>query len=542
MIRFCTACGSRIERGEYRHCPACGRPLPVARGASPPAGGGPPAVEIRGLVRKFGQRTVLDQLDLIVAPGETVVVIGLSGSGKSVLFDHLLGFYKAQRGTVRLFGREPDPDDPPPGIGVVFQGSALLDELTVAGNIELAAGRRVDCASLLAQVDLDGGSAGKYPHELSGGMGRRVAVARALAVEPRLILLDEPTTGLDARSTLAVAGVLAALKERRPDSAMLVITHDYAFAARIADRVLFMENGRLEELLARDDLGAGADAGEWRETARRRMEQRFAAKAQGRSDADGGRSSATWRGAFAEPLAEGLALIAELPVLAARARLPWRRGLTAFRFGDMVLSAMPMIAASGVFAGLMMLVQIHDVLAGNGMEQALPVVLAGSFLREVGPLLGGVLLAARNTSGLTAEIGGKVLGRQIDALRIMRVPPEAWLLGPMLIASVLGQILLTWLMILSALLLSIPFLTLLNVARSRTVSAYAEALTVANILEPTVKAALFGLLIVLMAWRMGTGRKSGSGDLGRDTTAAVVWTCLGVVALDFVVSFVSRQF
>jgi ABC-type lipoprotein export system ATPase subunit len=218
-----------------------------------------PLVEARGLVKAHGRgratRRVLDGVSVDVARGELVAVVGPSGSGKSTLL-HLLGALdRADAGTIELAGQRIDGTGERGlaalrrrSVGFVFQFFHLVPELTVAENVALPArlpgapaGARRRAQALVAAVGLEG-VAGRRPHELSGGEQQRAAVARALVLDPPVILADEPTGNLDAA---AGATVLTLLREIADEGrAVLLATHDPAATDR-ADRVLTLRDGRL---------------------------------------------------------------------------------------------------------------------------------------------------------------------------------------------------------------------------------------------------------------------------------------------------------
>lgn len=219
-----------------------------------------PLVRLRGVKKAFGATKVLDGVDLDVAEGETFVLLGTSGSGKTVLMKHLEGLLRPDEGSVVIDGHELAKGDPQAldavrrEVGVQFQSGALFDSLTVAENIAFPlrelqhleqeeVQRRVD--KLLGLVGLPA-AAQQLPAELSGGMRKRVAFARAMALEPRLLLADEPTAGLDPMTTETVDDAIVAAQKQLGVTAF-VITHDLPTAFRIGDRVGLLHEGRIIE-------------------------------------------------------------------------------------------------------------------------------------------------------------------------------------------------------------------------------------------------------------------------------------------------------
>jgi phospholipid/cholesterol/gamma-HCH transport system ATP-binding protein len=218
-----------------------------------------PKIRIRGLRKAFGEKVVLDDLDLDLKRGESLVVIGGSGTGKSVLIKCILGLLEPDGGSIEVDGREvvglkgDAREQINRKFGMLFQGGALFDSLPVWENVAfgLLADRRVRRSEArrvaiekLAQVGLSAEAADLFPSELSGGMQKRVALARAVATDPEIIFFDEPTTGLDPIMS-DVINDLIVKTTRQMGASTLSITHDMASVRKIADRVAMLHKGRI---------------------------------------------------------------------------------------------------------------------------------------------------------------------------------------------------------------------------------------------------------------------------------------------------------
>jgi polar amino acid transport system ATP-binding protein len=217
-----------------------------------------PVLEGEGMVKRFGTHTVLAGVDLAVAEHEVVVLIGASGSGKSTLLRCVSLLEELDDGTVRLDGEEitdprVDADRVRSRFGVVFQAFNLFPHLSVLDNVTLAprvvhgVGRdeaEERAQGLLRRVGL-AEKAREYPDRLSGGQQQRVAIVRALANEPRMLLLDEVTSALDPELVGEVLRLVRELKEQ--GVTILMATHEMGFARQVADRVVFLDDGRLVE-------------------------------------------------------------------------------------------------------------------------------------------------------------------------------------------------------------------------------------------------------------------------------------------------------
>jgi phospholipid/cholesterol/gamma-HCH transport system ATP-binding protein len=219
----------------------------------------PVKIRIRDLYKRFGAKQVLNGLDLDVADGESVVVIGGSGTGKSVLLKCILGLLEPDRGSILIDGREVvglgrrAREQVMQKFGMLFQSAALFDSLPVWENVAFGLlnvkklGRveaKERAIETLRQVGLGPDVADLWPAELSGGMRKRVGLARAIATHPEILFFDEPTTGLDPIMA-DVINDLIARSVRQLGATAISITHDMASARKIADRVAMLYQGRI---------------------------------------------------------------------------------------------------------------------------------------------------------------------------------------------------------------------------------------------------------------------------------------------------------
>jgi phospholipid/cholesterol/gamma-HCH transport system ATP-binding protein len=215
---------------------------------------------------------VLDRVDLAIDKGESIVIIGRSGSGKSVLLKHMIGLVRPDDGRVLIEGT--DITDLPESrlapvrqkFGMLFQSAALFDSMTVEENVSfpLREHGRMEPAAIqervrecLALVGLERVEH-LYPAELSGGMRKRVGLARALAVNPEIILYDEPTTGVDPIMADVINDLIVALRDRLKVTSV-VVTHDMASAYKVADRIAMLYNGRIVEIGTPDQIKSSAN-------------------------------------------------------------------------------------------------------------------------------------------------------------------------------------------------------------------------------------------------------------------------------------------
>ena len=218
------------------------------------------SIEVKNLTKAFDERKVLDDISFNVEDGETLAVVGFSGSGKSTILKLICGLLTPDAGEIKTTGGE---------IAMVFQYSALFDSLNVADNIAFALHERKDLRNKYSEKEIKNivseklelvglkGIESKFPSELSGGMQKRVSFARAIVTEPKTILYDEPTAGLDPISSTLIEDYIVRLKEETHASS-LVVTHQMSTIQRTANRVIMLYDGKIvyegtpEDMLRQD--------------------------------------------------------------------------------------------------------------------------------------------------------------------------------------------------------------------------------------------------------------------------------------------------
>jgi len=232
-------------------------------------------IEIRNLHKSFEEHAVLKGVDLVVHEGETLALLGPSGTGKSVLIKHVMGLLEPDEGDVVVDGVSIVNASPKElrrlrrSIGYVFQNAALFDSLTIAENLWLALtdereGRplkacRAEAEELLARVNMDASVLDKLPSELSGGMRKRVGVARAIAHRPSYLLWDEPTTGLDAVNADNIDELIMDMR-RQLGVTSIVVTHDLDTAFEVGDRIALLYEGRVRACQTPDEILKNTDS------------------------------------------------------------------------------------------------------------------------------------------------------------------------------------------------------------------------------------------------------------------------------------------
>jgi phospholipid/cholesterol/gamma-HCH transport system ATP-binding protein len=230
------------------------------------------AVQVRAVRKSYGAQQVLDGIDLEVSQGETLAILGQSGTGKSVLLKLIVGLQAPDAGSIHIHGQEVTGIAPGAmnalrlKIGFVFQSAALYDSMTVEENIAFPLTRhahlgpaecRAQVLQLLASVGMEKDLA-KMPDQISGGMKKRVGLARALALSPDILLFDEPTTGLDPITSAEISELILKLQRERK-VASIIVTHDVHVAQAVADRLAILRDGRILMTGTFSELGASRD-------------------------------------------------------------------------------------------------------------------------------------------------------------------------------------------------------------------------------------------------------------------------------------------
>ena len=222
--------------------------------------GATPAVELRHVSKAFGDRRVLDDVSLVVPPGRAICILGRSGTGKSVTLKHIVGLLQPDAGQVLVEGedittlRAAELARVRKRVGLLFQHAALFDSISVGENVAFPLRRhtrkpdaeiRARAQDLLAQVGLEH-EYDKMPADLSGGMKKRAGLARALVLDPPIVLADEPSAGLDPVTAAEIDALLRSLNERSKTT-LIVVTHNIPSARMLGDELIFLHEGRIIE-------------------------------------------------------------------------------------------------------------------------------------------------------------------------------------------------------------------------------------------------------------------------------------------------------
>ncbi|HVU63293.1 MAG TPA: ABC transporter ATP-binding protein [Phycisphaerales bacterium] len=235
----------------------------------PPSPQPEPVISCRGVTKSFEGRAVLDGITFDVQPGETMVVMGGSGCGKSTLLRCMIGSHRIDSGSITLFGRDiaglrgEEMDEVRKNFGILFQSGALFNSMTVAENVALPLREHTDLdpgtVEIMVKIKLElvglREHADKYPAQISGGMKKRAGLARALALDPRILFYDEPSAGLDPVTSAEIDRLIVDLT-RKVGVTSVVVTHEMDSAFTIADRMIMLDKGRVLMQGTRGDFDA----------------------------------------------------------------------------------------------------------------------------------------------------------------------------------------------------------------------------------------------------------------------------------------------
>jgi phospholipid/cholesterol/gamma-HCH transport system permease protein len=510
-----------------------------------------PVVRIRDLATRLGDKQIFDGVGFDVPAGSVLAVMGPSGTGKTTLLRHLTGQLPYDAGSVQVFGQEVcalrhrELYDLRRRMGMLFQHGALLTDLDVFDNVAFPLRENTDLPErlirplVLMKLQAVGlrGAAHLMPSELSGGMARRVALARAIALDPELILYDEPFVGRGGADPHAQSHAgpdqyrrrtrdrAPAPRRRPPGGAVRRTRHRPGHRGRGAGRHL--------------PDGAAVPAGPERRPGPVPL-SRAAAGAGFRPGAgtmirlprELGLSLA---GFLADLGRMGRFLVRLLAALPSSLR---RFGLHVRQLWFIGAMSLTIIMISGLFVGLVMGLQYYQALSQFGATGALGTLTALSLYRELSPVLAALLFAGRAGTAITAEIGLMRSTQQLDAMEMMAVDPLRYVLVPRFLSAIVALPLLcvvfSAMAILGAHLTAVLWLGLDNGTYwSAMVGSVAFA---DDLLGGVFKAAVFGVLVGLIAVHQGyTARPTGEG-VAYATTRTVIHSAIAILAFDFVLT------
>lgn len=477
-------------------------------------------VALAGVSKALGGRSVLEDVTLEVAAGETVAVVGPSGAGKSVLLRLLLGLLRPDAGVVRVAAARSAAR-----AAAVFQGDALFDELTVAANVSfplprkgLSATERVArVQGALEAVGIGVGAMALRPMELSGGMRKRVAIARAMLTDARLVVLDEPTSGLDPASAGQVVEAIRALLAADRTRACILVTHDQGAAEALATRTVFMDR------TARTLVPCPGGPAEARERLAAGLPPPAVAVRRGLGARIGAGLAGVGRALVRVP-GTALALLAGGPPPV---------GATLRRAAGMALGSLPVMLLAGALLGAITCLQLGSGFRLLDYYDEVPPILGELLPSRLAPLLGGLFLVSRTAAAVGAEFAVKAYTEQHAAMVTMGERPERHWLAPLLVAAAVVFPLMV--AVFGAAFLAgagAAFTTVLGqnalLFQSRVFVPEFGSMAGAGL----ARSALAGVLACGVSYGLGLLPKKSSADIGAGATRSVVLALLVVVLVE----------
>jgi ABC-type multidrug transport system ATPase subunit/ABC-type transporter Mla maintaining outer membrane lipid asymmetry permease subunit MlaE len=509
-------------------------------------------IDVNGLTVTAGDRVLLRDASVIFPAGEVILLLGCSGVGKSVLLRILAGLIEESHGGIRYSGsiefvsgdglhrREGDLRHP---VAVVFQSFALLDELSPLQNVQIALDHSRTAKSTVPGKATELLNELRVPSDrptsvLSGGQQQRLAIARAIAAETEVVLYDEPTSGLDAKTAFEVADFIRETQQRYQRTSILV-THDYETLSRIADRIILLDHNR-QQLI---------------ELPKSSWEQLPDALGKPPIVGTGGPRPSRWKNMAAVVkgfLIDTGSFVEEVAFLPWSLLPLWRSAKWGLRYTLYYLglvagpSACVYLAIAGTILGFVAQDFIFRYLPFRQFTEPLLTenllhATGFSLFRFLVPLLATILIAARSGAAVSSDIGSKVYGEQLDAMKTLGVNPSRMLRTPILYAFLIGT----------------PFLSLLSYAAAALTASFAFQMTHADLgiafwdahfhrelIQPTgffykgsgwliAKLLTCGAGVAMISWRCGVTPKLSGTEISHGVTRTILWATLYVLFVHF---------
>jgi phospholipid/cholesterol/gamma-HCH transport system ATP-binding protein len=512
-------------------------------------------IEASGICKGFNGRTILSNLNLSVSPGEIVVVLGESGSGKSVLFRLLLGLETPDEGEI-CYNSTPwneftanERQETMRNFGAIFQGGQLFADKTIYENLQAALDATEDRSvchkriqTLLSDCQFDFQNVNQYPETLSGGERLRAAIAKAIINDPVLLIADEPTAGLDPRTAEIIATQLRASHCAKKERISIVMTHDLRCAAIVADRILFLDS-QLKNLVSIMDSeeieGYRAKGGKGVDLLENAIlkaiptsphkDKRIAPRFSGKNTylEDFLRKLRTW----------GEILVAVRNLRSHCNIMDFRQ-----RFYDFFIRSLPLVSFVGIVIGAAFILSLFAALEIFGAELEAPRILSLAIVREIGPLVAGLLLSGRLGANIAAEMGLRKTQNVFDMLKVMGRDPNEEFFSPMFLAAMIGLPLLF--LIMDGCAIYGGFI-LFHLITSNSMQSYMgtllESLAPQDFLFTILKGCLFGYLILATSYHLGSSVQQPQRTIERQVGKAVVGASVAIITVNFIIMRVYDQ-
>lgn len=511
-------------------------------------------IQLKNINKSFNQRNVLNDINLDIYQGESVVILGESGSGKSVLLNLIMGFEKADSGSIYIFGNEIHKaskqklENIRQHFAVVFQNSAIFDSLSIKENVLITeiikeksppqdSTYTKSFTEIMKSVGLDPADEDNKPSELSGGMKKRLAIARVLALDPDVILYDEPTAGLDPITGKKISELIYKLHCNDNKKTHITVTHDYYYAIKNASIIYYLEkiNGELIRLVTEKELDDFTAIDEKIKFLSKKIDNIKNESINTREVCIGKEEKIYCKSimTFFERFGNFFFLLFQFG-------LPYRKKDIYKRFNTLGLNSIPLILIIGFFIGMLITLQFYISVESykHFADLKIPKTISKNLLILFAPLLTGLLLSGKVGTLISSEIGSKNYLNQINALKTVSICPERFLLAP----------------IYYSLLLSVPFLTFIF-AFSGIVGGYVvwlsfgesglyysiiylEGITSLDILFVIFKSLIIATLISLISYQLGLEKKTSTEDISSSTTKAFAYCSVSIIGFELINNYI----
>ncbi len=511
-------------------------------------------IRLSNLNKSFNHNSILNDINLEINQGESVVILGESGCGKSVLLKLLLGFEHPDSGSIRVCGKKINKDSNKnleiirKYFAVVFQNSAIFDSLSIKENVLISeivnkkliksdSDQKVYYLGLMKSVGLDSLEEDKKPSELSGGMKKRLAIARALASEADIFIYDEPTTGLDPITGEKISDLIRNINDKNPEKNSIVVTHDYYCATKVADIIYYLDknSGKIIQLLTKKQLNKFRMIDKKIIYLRKKIDEFHT---ESNKCLKKNCNNSAGKNKF-EPAITFLERIGNLFFLLFRFGLPYRFKDVSKKFVTLGIQSLPLIIIIGFFIGMLITLQFYTGVESfkQFADLKIPKTISENLLILFSPILTGLLLSGKVGTLITSEIGSKNYLEQINALKSLSICPERFLLAPIYFSLLISVPVLVFTFSLSGIIGG--FVVWISFGESGQYYSVIslEGVLLSDLLFVLIKSMIIASLISLISYQLGIEKKTSTEDVSSSTTEAFIYCSIFIIGFELVSNY-----